>query len=531
MTALATEMLTGVDLVVAGGQIFRDAAASESDEAMLITGGRVHALGTREDVVWNSKPGTPILELEGRTVLPGLIDAHTHVQFSALARSHWLDVRNLSVADVLDRVARRASAADSSEWVIAQGTFLQSLPSRIELDQASPRVPVIVRESMHRLVANSRAIELAGLDDGTRDHPPGMVIHRDTAGRATGIVEEGFDAFPIPEPSPAELRQILGMELETQFASRGVTTVYEIPASRGGVEAYCGLANDRTLPVRLALNPVLGAGLAPLLDSTDDWDPERFGGGAHSDLIWPGAIKIFVDGDNRQAFDRTGLAESPPQFGAVTRTLSRLTDELVWATSAGIQVWIHAIGDLAQEFALEAIAESRRRVGPPRLPTRLEHAGNLNVEPGILRRMEKLGVIPVPTASFIATDDGTGTYGFSSLMKAGFRPPGNSDTGGAIADAPNPWFGIALMMSRRNSAGDPVAEHEAVSVLDGLRSYTTFAASAAGLEQVIGSLNPGSAADFAVYLTDPRQNTPEELMTLQSEQTFVGGRQTWQRTP
>jgi len=175
------------------------------------------------------------------------------------------------------------------------------------------------------------------------------------------------------------------------------------------------------------------------------------------------------------------------------------------------------------------VAQAADRVGPPRLPMRIEHIANLKLSDEILARLRELGVVPVPTANFMHTDDGTGLYAYRSLIEAGLRPPGNSDTGGAIAQAPSPWFGIAHMIDRRNGRGEPVAPEQAVPVSEGLRSYTAYSAAVAGLDGLLGRLEPGFAADFAVYDGDPRVLAPAEMKSVEASATYVGGRITWNR--
>lgn len=530
MTIRSTS-LSGGNLLLTGGQVFAEGDGSIAAEAMLVVNGKVEALGSTERLRALADPSVAEFDLRGRVVLPGLIDAHTHVEFSTMGRNEWVDVRGLSPEQVCDVIAAEvAGTTDPDHWVVAQGTFLQQLPDRASLDRVSLGVPVIVRESMHRLQANTEALRRAGFLDQAPPTPPGIVVHVDADRHPTGHIEEGFHLFPIPELESSRLEELLVRELRDSFASHGVTTVFEIPATAGGVAAYATLAERSELPTRITLTPVLGPGLSPLVDRVEQWSAADFGGDCPSDLLDAGGIKIFIDGDNQQSFDTDTFEQEPRNWGAVTRTLGQLREELIWATENNVQVWVHAIGDLAQEYMLEAVSQARDRVGPPALPTRLEHAGNLKLNPSLIERIRSLEVIPVPTANFMSTDDGTGLYAYRSLADAGMRPPGNSDTGGAIAEAPNPWFGISHMMARSNQHGLPVSPEESVSASEGVRGYTVYAAEAGGLHDVIGQLAPGFAADFAVYGIDPRDLAPQEMRGVVADMTFVGGRQTWQRS-
>ncbi|KJL26586.1 N-substituted formamide deformylase precursor [Microbacterium azadirachtae] len=530
MTQFGGSRLAGEDLLVFGGRIFPHADRAEWVEAMLIRGGVVVGLGDTADLRALSPSSVPELDLQGRTVLPGLIDAHTHVEATAISRGLWLDVRGLEPTAACDVVARATTPLQDGEWLQAQGTFAQVLPTKDQLDRAAPRNPVLIRQSAHKLQANTEALRRAGMVHRAPRVGPGVVVHVDEEGVPTGLVEEGFHLFPAPDVTEHQLDDMIVTELRTRFARAGVTTVYEIPVSVCGIAAYLRLARAGELPVRITLTPIVAPPAGAGLDRIDEWAAADFGDGVDSDMIAAGGVKIFIDGDNEQMFDSKYFDREPRQWGAVTRTLGQLREELICAIGLGAQVWIHAIGDLAQEMVLEAIDQAQSRAGRPRLPIRLEHAANLQLSPKILESLQRLNVIAVPTASFIAVDDGTGVYAFRTLMDAGMRPPGNSDTAGSIEKAPSPWFGMAMMIDRRNAHGLPIAPDEAVTIDAAIRTYTAFSAEAAGLTGVLGALGEGAAADFAVYPDDPRALSPALMREVEADLTLVGGRVVWSRS-
>jgi predicted amidohydrolase YtcJ len=529
MSSFGTTPLRGDNLLVFGGKIYPEAEQDTWVEAMLVTNGVVASLGTIAELREQTDESHTEIDLAGRTVLPGFIDAHTHVEGTAISRNLWLDVRDLSVDETCAKIARAAAELVPGSWVRAQGTFLQPLPTREQLDEAVPHNPVIVRESAHRLQANSLALSVAGLAESAPPVGPGVVIHVDNSGVPTGLVEEALHLFPEPELTDELLRSLIVKELSESFARRGITTIYEIPVSLRGIDAYLQLADEGILPTRITLTPFINMDGIPSLARIEDWDRRKLGDQIDSDLIAPGGAKIILDGDNEQAFDSEFFNRQPRQWGAVTRTLGALREEMAWAIENDVQVLVHAIGDLAQEMMLEAVDQAQKRAGKPTLPMRLEHAANLQLSQTILDRLEELDVIPVPTASFIATDDGTGVYAFRTLIDAGMRPPGNSDTLGSIALAPSPWYGISLMLGRTNSYGSLVAPEEQVTMAEAIRTYTQYAAEAAGLDQVIGSLREGYAADFAIYAQDPRAREVSELSDVEADITAVGGRIVWSR--
>lgn len=514
------------DLALVGGHVATLSPDVPDAEALLIERGRVAVLGSRADVLAAARSNVEVVELEGRTVLPGLIDAHTHVEFCALSKD-WLDVRGQPRAETIARL-RRAVDGGAEGWLVAQGTFGQDLPSRAELDAVSRDVPILVRESMHRLTASSAALERAGIIRGTAS-PLGTRIEIGPDGDPTGVVEEGYHLFPVPMPSADRLERMLHEELRDSFARHGVTTVYELPATAHGIRAYQRLHRSGRLPSRLSLTLTVAPGLHAILSSADQLAGIGLAGGFGDDRLWLNGVKVFLDGDDTAAFDSAHLAKSPGQWSVSTRQYAEIVQLLVTAHRAELQVWIHAIGDLAQHLALDAIDEAGRIAGPGDRRTRLEHVANLWVDSDIVRRMRDLDVIPVPTAGFIHADDGEGRYAFRTLIDAGLRPPGNSDTGGTQPFATNPWFGVARMLDRRSGAGTLIAPEEALDTASALRTYTEFAARAGFNERRLGQLAVGMDGDCAVYAEDPRTLPPEQLERLEADLTVVAGEIVWRK--
>ncbi|WP_285705786.1 amidohydrolase family protein [Microtetraspora sp. NBRC 16547] len=474
-------------------------------------------------------PGTEIVDLDGAVVLPGLIDAHTHVEFCALSRD-WLDVRGLSPDETLVRVRHHleTGGAGSGGWIIAQGTFGQKLPNRSELDGISSEIPILVRESMHRLSANSAALSRAGMGRGYTS-PTGTLVELGADGLPTGLVEEGYHLFPVPSPDRARLREMLREELRLSFARHGVTCVYELPATADGVRSYQDLSAARALPTRISMTLTVAPGLNAILGSVEQLADIGLMSGFGNDDLWFGGFKLFMDGDDTASFDSSHLSKTPSRWGISTWRYTDTLHALSVAHRSGVQVWIHAIGDLAQRLALDAIEEAGRVAGPGDRRTRLEHVANRWIDEDLVRRLRELGVVPVPTAGFIHADGGRGVYAYRTLLDAGLRPPGNSDTGGTQPFATNPWFGVAAMLERTNRNGHLVAPGQAVGIDEAIRTYTEFGAIAGFREDRLGALGVGMLGDCAVYADDPRRLEPAALRNLEAELTIVGGRVVWRR--
>ncbi len=292
------------------------------------------------------------------------------------------------------------------------------------------------------------------------------------------------------------------------------------------------------MPCRIVLNPILEPGHQPTVSDVAEVAALRR---ALGDAGWltAGAVKLFLDGAGDAAWTRAQLAESPARWGLPGFPYPALRAVLAAAREQGVQVWMHAVGDLAQELALDAVEETNRTHPAADHRTRIEHVGNAVTGPAILPRLAPAGVVPVPTASFMhryrprpghGEPGGNLPFPFRTLLRLGLEPPGNSDSAGTQPFATSPWHGVHAMVQRRNGAGQPVPPTaEALDLDDAVRVATRFAARATFADARLGSLEPGRAGDVAVYRDDPLGLPVDALPALEADLTVVGGRIVWER--
>lgn len=523
-------------LALVGGRVRTLDGVGTVAEALLIEDGRVAAVGASRDVMARAPAGARVIELAGRTALPGLIDAHAHLELSALAEQRWVDVRFVDVDTVLERIGRAAGERSSGEWVVAQATFGQPLPGREALDTVAPGRPVLIRESMHRQVASSAALAAAGIDRRFVE-PVGTRVARTANGEPTGVVEEGFDLFPAPAPDAGWLRDALPRQAVESFVRHGVTAVHELPASAAAIEAWRALDAAGRMPCRIVLNPILAPGHQPTVERVEEVAALRAAVG-DGGRLGVGAVKLFIDGAGEAAWTRDQLALTPGRWGPAGFSFGALRAVLAAAREAGVQVWMHAVGGVAQELAVDAVEATNRTHPAADHRTRVEHVGNAVTDPAMLPRLGPAGITPVPTASFMhryrprpgdGEPGGNLPFPFRTLLDLGLDPPGNSDSAGTQPFATSPWHGVHAMVCRRNGRGEPVPPAgEAIGFEDALRVATRFAARATFADDA-GSLEPGKLGDVAVFRDDAAVLAIDALPGLEADLTIVGGRVVWER--
>jgi predicted amidohydrolase YtcJ len=469
-------------------------------------------------------------------VVPGLIDSHTHLELTSYSRHFWHDVRGCTPDEILDQVKSLAAKHKPGEWLIFQGTFGQELPDKAALDQAAPEHPVAVRWSMHKFQLNTAALVAAAITRATMPGP-GIRINRDGAGNPTGLIEEGWDLLKLALREKPELQAAMTETARELFLRHGVTTINEIAASTSGLDALGRMTSgEEVLPsfgVALTARP----GHQSLI-RTDDFSTAGLRTGFGNPELSLRAVKIFVDGGRDGAL-RSALMSGPASgWGLLTRAPGALTQEVVRAVESGLAVWVHAIGDLAQEAAVTAIENAATAYPGLEHRCRVEHFGNEMYEPGRLDRLIEAGGIPAPNPSFITAepDDpgrrqppGVVKYGMRSLLAAGARPPGNSDTAGAQPFSCNPWYTMSCMVNRENKSGLVIDPQEALSVEEALRGFTVDAAYGCGMENDRGSLEMGKRADLVVLTEDPFSVPKARLKEVTSALTLVSGRVGWSK--
>ncbi len=481
-------------------------------------------------------PKAKRVDLKGRTLLPGLIDAHGHVM-SLGQRALSVDLTGTpSLATALAAV--RAQAAPGA-WVRGGGWNqevwkLGRFPTAAELDAAvADRPAVLSRIDGHAIWVNSRALALAGVTAATRD-PAGGRIERDAQGNPTGVLVDAamrIVSDKVPPPTPADEDAALTKALAI-IAAVGLTGVHDAGIDKASWDRYRRFAATGKLTTRvyaMAFGPQNLAEIAPR--GPVGWE--------YGDRLALMAMKLQQDGalGSRGAWMKAPYSDAPGQTGLRFYEEGVLRAMVLDAAAKGFQVNVHAIGDAANGAVLGAFAavpEARRKA----LRLRVEHAQV--VSPDDLPRFARLGVIASLQPTH-ATSDKTmaearvgperlaGAYAWRRLLDSGARIAGGSDF---PVEPPNPFYGLHAAVTRQDRDGNPPGgwrPDQALTLTEAFAAFTTGAAYAGHAETRVGTLTPGKWADFIIIDRDPFAIAAGELWKVGVVETWVGGQRVFKR--
>lgn len=506
-----------------------DSAASVVD-SLVIRDGRVAFAGRRADVGLSARE--PILDLGGRTVLPGLVDGHGHLMLLARARLE-LDLASArSEGEIARMVAAAAQRLAPGEWISGRGWDQtrwpgQRFPTRASLDRAAPGHPVVlVRVDGHATWASGAALECAGITRHSGD-PSGGRIVRDERGEPTGLlIDLAQDQIRSRVPPPSEARFDAAVEaVIAECLAKGLTGAHEPGLDLSAVASYTRLIGRGRFPFRVfaALS-----GRKAWSEYRDRGAPESVGDGH----LTVGALKLWLDGalGSRGAALHAPYCDDPANTGLVLvppDEVDRLTRE---AVSRGFHVWVHAIGDRANTLVLDVFERVRATDGP-RARLRVEHAQIL--APGDIPRFARLGVVPSMQPTHCTSDMRwaeerlgserlAGAYAWRSVLDAGAYIAGGSDF--PVEDA-NPFHGLHAAVTRRPRDGDDPHWQPAQRMTrdEAVRAFTIWNARSIGREVEQGSLEPGKRADLIALSDDVFTCAEERIAGLAPVLTIVSG--------
>jgi len=478
-----------------------------------------------------------IVDAGGRTVLPGLIDAHGHVIELGLDALR-LDVTGTrSVGELQQRMRDYVAAHPGSGWVLGAG-WNQELwaekrfPTAADLDAVvSDRPVVLERVDGHALVANSAAMKLAGVTAATAD-PSGGRIERDAQGNPAGTfvdAAKGLIGRAVPPSTPADEDEALA-KAQQILLGYGVTGVGSMSTSMADWQAFQRAGTAGRLNVRL-ITYMTAADAAAAKLSPSPW--------LYSDRLRLVGVKLFADGalGSRGAWLKQPYADQPNSRGLQFHSDAELLALADHAAAAGFQIATHAIGDAANAQIISVYEQLSRKYGTARR-WRIEHFQI--VDPADIPRLAPAGIIASmqPThqtsdrlmaQARLGPDRLAGAYAWQSVLKSGAKLAFGTDF---PVESPNPFPGLAAGVSRQDMSGQPPGgwiPSERLTLGQALHAYTRGAAYAGFAEDKIGGLEPGKWADFVIVDRDPTSVDAQSLARTQVLETWVAGKKVFSR--
>jgi predicted amidohydrolase YtcJ len=517
-------------LVLHNGNILTMDPANPRAEAVAIAGDRFLAVGSNADVGHSAPAGTRKIDLGGKTVLPGFIDAHTHPAYAGIRHLRWVDCDLRSIAEIQRALRERAAKTPPGEWVVGfkyddTKTDDGRRITREDLDAAVPRHPVYVsHRGGHTAYVNSLAFERARVTAQTPD-PPGGKIDREGARLTGGLRERATEPFYKLLPmtfTRDEMRQAIKL-ISSMMVRTGVTSACDAEGSPEDLGGYQDARDAGDLSMRVYcmiqyefLDRMTAAGIRTGIG--DEW-------------VRVGGIKLVADGSISERTARLSkpYIGRPDDFGIMVHTEEELYQQARRSHEAGWQVGTHANGDVAIDVTLR-IYERLARELPRRDPRfRLEHCTVVN--PSLIERMRRLGAIPTPFSTYVyyhgekmreyGPERLEWMFAVRSFLDAGIKVTQASD----YPPGPfEPMMALQSSVTRTDRKGTVWGARQRVSVEEAIRVGTVNGAWASYEENAKGSIEPGKLADLVVLASDPLRTDPKALIDIKVERTMTGGR-------
>ena len=529
------------DLILRNGKVITFDAMNTIAEALAVKGERILATGTTDDVSEYAGEGTEVKDLQGRAVTPGLISTHDHFLQYGLSAEFILDIRypNIrSCEEIATAIGKRVKDADKGKWIIATGwdeTLLDEkrFPNRWDLDPVSPENPVWIRRVFQMGVANSKALEAAGITKETPDPLHGW-IDRDDQGTPTGLLRGramNLVVDAIPAWTPEEMERGLARSCR-DFNARGMTSVIEPGILMPPLEAYRSFHGRGELSVRSFIQYGFLRDEMDVEEALSEIEP----GG--DDLLRIIGLKYAVDGGvgPRTALMYEPFEDQPGNTGTQLIPTEVLRNMTLMGHEAGFQIAIHAIGDRAIDITLDAYENAQKTNPRPDPRHQIVHCYFPGEE--ALQKIVDLGVAVNTQAPFLywLGDSFIESVGheradrcipLKTMLDRGIAVANSHDT---TVTPPLPTIGLYSSVARTTIQGDSMGEVEAVTPLQALQTYTTLAAWHAFMEEKIGSIEAGKYADLVIWDRDPLEVSVEGLKELEVETTLLAGRVVYSRT-
>jgi len=558
--AAAAGLLLGSDAIAAAakGDLIADAVyfngkfatldpAGSTVAAVAVKDGKILKVGSSDEMKKLAGASTRLVDLGGKTVVPGLIDAHCHPMETIMMKDGWVDARYPacpSVKQALANIAAWIKHTPKGKWVFvacvsaSENKFVEKrLPTKAELDGVGPDNPVILADGTHLAVANSMALKMLGVTKGVSTLKGGGRAILDKDGEPTGTLTDGMGAIPTT-PTLNDLERYYGAGIQDFWKEYGFTSLLAItPAAALPVLQAVSLKKKPDIRYTVSVWTDPNAESMP-----ENLDKFKMPAGADPAFYRFGAIKDWADGENDC---RTGLmyerymghfdTDPPGDKGTLVTPLPTMERFAGIANKNGVTCMFHCSGDKAMDMGLDCY-EHEIKTRSRKSIMRIEHFGMFQMSDKQLKRageMKKQGLFvcvqPTWLLELVKADyENMGAFRaktgfkFRSMVDAGLEPAAGTDMTGIYMANINPFSAIYACVTRTSDRG-VFEPKEAVTVTEALKMWTVWAAKSMGEEDVKGSIEPGKYADMTVLSDDIFTMPKEGLKDVKTLKTIVGG--------
>lgn len=534
--------MTIADLVFLNGEVITVDERNTIAEAVAVEGNRIKAVGTNEEVKVFIGEKTKVIDLEGKSLLPGFIDSHLHLtmygvnQQAVNCKADHIE----SLEDILSDLRDKAKETPKGQWVRAWGFNETKIkekryPTKEELDHISSEHPIIIlRTCAHISIVNSKALEIAKIDRNTPD-PEGGFIERDADGNTTGRLVETANMAMNEMASYTEEELRKGMKTASDhFIASGITSVHDagvLDSDNFRIMQQAVRAKDirvRVYAVICTLNNSAGF--------VDNMMSAGVVTGLGDEFFKIGPAKVFTDGSSTgpTIATRQPYTSDPKNFGILYYSQEELDRILGEAHKKGYQITAHAQGDRAIEMVLNCIEKALNEQPRKNHRHRIEHAGIASAD--LQERMKKLGVIPIPNPPFFYEFGESYVKNYGSRVDEMYPLRDYIDNGiiaAAGSDCPvthyDPLLGIHVAVNRKTASGQLVGGRQRVGVVEAIRAYTWNGAYASFEEDMKGSIEEGKLADLVILDSSILSADPENIKDLSVHMTIIDGEVVFQK--
>ena len=537
-----------VSMLLVNGMVHTVNEKQPSAEAIAILDGKIAGVGSNKDIQARFKSAS-VIDLQGKSVYPGFIDAHAHLENLGVALMN-LDLGGTSsVEEIQKRVAERVAETPPGRWIRGRGWDQNKWPSKQfpthqMLDAVSGDVPVyLTRIDGHAMWVNRTVLDLAGITRATPD-PEGGRILRDASGNPSGVfIDNAITLLQNALPEPSEAERTEAVERAVQACLKvGLTEVHDMGTDLVGIEIYKKLIKEKKFPFRVYV--AIGAeenvtGRISFGGLGETWDYYLKNGpeiGQYDGRLTVRALKLYADGalGSRGAALIEPYSDDPTNRGLTLTSSDVLKSAAEQALQHGFQVCVHAIGDRGNHIVLNVYEEAFKAYPDKAKDARfrVEHAQV--IDPKDIPRFHQLGIIPSMQPTHCTSDmywaedrlgptRVKGAYAWRSLLDTGCIIPGGSDF---PVESPNPLWGFYAAITRQDHSGWPENGWHAeqrMSCEEALKAFTIWAAYASFEEKTKGSIEPGKVADLVVLSDDIMQVEPHRILETTVGLNMIAG--------